>query len=140
MSAERVRSRSAGVTTVVIGVVSAVWLLLGGAPSFAQEPSRESEIASREDQIQARFEAVRHDPGLLRALLRTMPKGGELHSHLSGAVRTERLIEWGAEDGVCDTTATLVATEPPCEEGQVPLAHALSDPVLYDAVLRAWSM
>ena len=78
--------------------------------------------------------------GSLRALLQKMPKGADLHSHLSGAVQTERLIEWGAEDGLCVSTVTFTATLPPCDQAQVPLADALSDPSLYDSVLRAWSM
>jgi adenosine deaminase len=127
------------VTTVMSGVVGAV-LLLGGSPSFPQEHPRGPQVRSREERVQGRFQALSHSHSSLRALLRRMPKGGDLHSHLSGAVRTERLIEWGAEDGLCVTTATFTATLPPCEAGQVPLADALSDPILYDDVLRAWSM
>jgi adenosine deaminase len=127
------------VTTVMSGVVTAV-LLLGGSPAFPQEHPWGPEVRSREERVQGRLQALSHSHSLLHALLRRMPKGGDLHSHLSGAVRTERLIGWGAEDGLCVTTATFTATPPPCDAGQVPLADALSDPVLYDDVLRAWSM
>lgn len=121
------------------GVVGAV-LLIAGSPGLAQEHPWGPQVRAREERVQGRFEAASHSHSLLRALLRKLPKGADLHSHLSGAVRTERLIEWGAEDGVCVTTATFVATPPPCDVGQVPLADALSDPVLYGDVLRAWSM
>ena len=30
-----------------------------------------------------------------------MPKGGDLHSHLSGAVYAESYLRWGIEDGLC---------------------------------------
>ena len=38
------------------------------------------------------FEILKRDPHALYAFLKKMPKGGELHSHLSGAVRFERLL------------------------------------------------
>src|SRR5262249_48893677 len=86
------------------------------------------------------LEALGQSHRSLRALLKKVPKGADLHSHLSGAVRTERLIAWGAEDGLCVSTATFTATPSPCDDGQVPLAEALSDRILYDNVLHAWSM
>src|SRR5688572_27186090 len=91
-SAERARSRRRGVTTVMSGVVGAV-LLLGGSPSFPQEHPQGPQVRSREERVQGRIQALSHSHSSLRALLRRMPKGGDLHSHLSGAVRTERLIE-----------------------------------------------
>jgi adenosine deaminase len=69
-----------------------------------------------------------------------MPKGADLHSHLSGAVTTERLIEWGAADGLCVDTTTFTATPPPCAQGAVPIAGALSDPALHENIVGAWSM
>lgn len=38
------------------------------------------------------FEILKRDPHALYAFLKKMPKGGELHSHLSGAVPFERLL------------------------------------------------
>jgi hypothetical protein len=38
------------------------------------------------------FESVRHDPLLLRRFLEQMPKGGDLHNHLSGTVYGETYI------------------------------------------------
>src|SRR5947199_7638566 len=37
----------------------------------------------------------------LRAFLYRMPKGGDLHVHLSGAAYAERLIDWAAQQGLC---------------------------------------
>ncbi len=86
-----------------------------------------------------RVERLRSDPAALTALLRRMPKGGDLHSHLTGAARTERLIEWGIEDGLCVDEA-LVSSNPPCGPGQVPMRNAAFDPELYTRILEAWSM
>ena len=136
---ERARSRRRGVTTVMSGVV-ALCCSSEALPVFRRSTRGNHRSDPVRNASRSEFQALSHSPSSLRALLRRMPKGGDLHSHLSGAVRTERLIEWGAEDGLCVTTATSTATPPPCDAGQVPLAAALSDPILYDDVLRAWSM
>ena len=44
-----------------------------------------------------RFDAARSDHSTLRAFLLRMPKGGDLHTHLSGAVYAERFVAWAAE-------------------------------------------
>jgi adenosine deaminase len=90
--------------------------------------------------VELRLNSLRAHGEALRRFLEEMPKGADLHSHLSGAVTTERLIEWGAADGLCVDTSTFTATPPPCAQGAVPIAGALSDPVLYEDILGAWSM
>jgi adenosine deaminase CECR1 len=45
------------------------------------------------------FEKLKQDPGGLKAFLKRMPKGGELHSHLSGAVPFERLLDVATRHG-----------------------------------------
>lgn len=82
-----------------------------------------------------------HDrPAALRDFFRAMPKGGDLHNHLSGAVTTEYLIDLAAADGLCINTTTLAAVEPPCGTGTRPAAAARTDRAFHDAVIRAWSM
>src|SRR3990172_4130183 len=95
---------------------------------------------ARETLVESRLNSLRADGEALRGFLEEMPKGADLHSHLSGAVTTERLIEWGAADGLCVDSSTFVAMPPPCAQGAVPIAGALSDPALYEDVLGAWSM
>jgi len=58
-----------------------------------------------------------------------MPKGGDLHSHLSGAVYAESYIAWAAEDGVCVNRTTFFLVAPPCDAaaGVPPVADTLSD-------------
>src|SRR6478752_7099848 len=46
------------------------------------------------------FESVRSQPLLLHSFLQEMPKGGDLHNHLSGDVYAESLIRWAAQDGL----------------------------------------
>lgn len=60
----------------------------------------------------SRFDAARKDPAQklkLEALLKAMPKGGELHSHLSGAVSVDELLRIAKQKGyrlVFDSTGS----------------------------------
>ena len=69
-----------------------------------------------------------------------LPKGGDIHNHLGGAVYAESMIGWGAADGLCIETLTFVSSLPPCTVDQRPLADALTDNVLYNQIVAAWSM
>ena len=98
---------------------------------------------TREQQVAARFESIRKQPPQLVAFLRAMPKGGDLHSHLTGAVYAERLLEWAGEDGRClDATTLGIVGDAPCDQaaGRIPAAAAATDPKLYRRVIDAWSM
>jgi hypothetical protein len=85
------------------------------------------------------FESVRNSPPKLFAFLVQMPKGGDLHSHLSGAIYAESYIQWAAASGACLNTTTMAATLP-CGANQVPIANALSNSVLFQQIVDAWSM
>lgn len=93
-----------------------------------------------EDRTARHLESIRDNPGLLYAFLREMPKGGDLHSHLSGAVYAESYIAWAVEDQLCIRLPDVVAAPAPCDSVSVPAAHALRDQRLYDRIVDAWSM
>src|SRR5688572_33252881 len=86
------------------------------------------------------LERIRDEPLALNRFMEELPKGGDIHSHLSGAVYAESMIGWGAEDGVCVSETTYVANGPPCAVGDRPLSDALSDGDFYNDILAAWSM
>lgn len=109
-------------------------LFLVGALALPQAASADVQGAAK------RLNQLRDKPQQLRQFLRFMPKGTDLHTHLSGAVYAESMIRWGAQDGKCVDTTTYASSFPPCEAGQVPLANALSDTQLWDRILAAWSM
>ncbi|QJP13576.1 adenosine deaminase [Starkeya sp. ORNL1] len=101
----------------------------------------------------ARFEELRADSPQLRAFLRRMPKGADLHTHLSGAVYAERFITWAVRDGLCLRRADWAilprpngaAADQPCgaDPAVVPIADAVSGPrgqTTYDLLLDALSM
>jgi hypothetical protein len=92
------------------------------------------------------MESVRRNPSLLLPFLREMPKGGDLHNHLAGAVYAESLIDSAAQDGFCvdRTTSQLIA--PPCDRNcdkytsKPRVSCAYEDQVLYNSMVDAWSM
>jgi len=86
------------------------------------------------------FDSIRSSPPRLFAFLLQMPKGADLHSHLSGAIYAESYIQWAAAAGDCVNTTTLSASLPPCAPGQVPAANALTNSVLFQQIIDAWSM
>ncbi|MFG3496634.1 adenosine deaminase [Streptomyces sp. NPDC047886] len=111
-----------------------------GAPDAASGPAATTPATADERRVDAYLDTVRRRPGRLAAFLRAMPKGGELHSHLSGAVSTELLMELAAEDGLCVDDATSTALAPPCRAGSRPATDLRTDDAMRLRVLRAWSM
>jgi adenosine deaminase len=97
---------------------------------------------SAEERTARYLESVRDRPPLLVAFLRRMPKGGDLHNHLSGAVYAESYVQWAAEGGLCVNTRTLALSAAPCDSaaGRIPVRGAARDPVLYGQMIDAWSM
>jgi len=86
------------------------------------------------------FDSVHASPAKLFAFLLRMPKGADLHNHLSGAIYAESCIQWAAASGDCVNTSTMAASLPPCTTGQVPAANALTNSVLFQQIIEAWSM
>ncbi|MGI4831333.1 MAG: adenosine deaminase family protein [Janthinobacterium lividum] len=94
----------------------------------------------------------------LYAFLKPMPKGGELHMHLSGAVYAETFIAEAAKQGLCvapvEHGTPAVPQQPEavrlvkptdgkpgeCGAGQVPAADALKRQPLYDDLIDSFSM
>lgn len=86
------------------------------------------------------LDAAEDNPARLRDTLRTMPKGGDLHTHLSGAVPAEALIGFAADDGLCIDEGSLAAVSAPCDSGTRPAQDAVTDRDFRQRVIRAWSM
>jgi hypothetical protein len=87
------------------------------------------------------FEAIRGDSARLYAFVRAMPKGGDLHSHLSGAIYAESYLSWAEDDGLCVVVETLTLVAPPCDAdaGRVTVAAARRDGPLREALVDAFS-
>ncbi|HXZ02180.1 MAG TPA: adenosine deaminase [Stellaceae bacterium] len=94
-----------------------------------------------EQRIASYFEEIRGTPPLLGAFLRRMPKGGDLHNHLAGAIYAESYIAWAAADGLCVDKEALALVPPPCAQPQsIPAAQIQRDGALYPALINALSM
>src|SRR5262249_31780665 len=90
--------------------------------------------------VERYLDSVRGNPAALRAFLFDLPKGGDLHTHLPGAVSVEVLIHLASGDGMCIDAVTYVAGAGPCGGTQRPAADAETDPVFRTQVIGAWSM
>ena len=126
--------------------ITAVVLVLAGIAPRA--PAAETTPEQRTAQ---RLESVRADPLALRAFLARMPKGADLHSHLSGAIYAETHIRDGGEDRLCVDQAAEAFTksqpivagaepEPVCEAGDIPAADLSKNQRLYNALIDSFSM
>jgi adenosine deaminase/adenosine deaminase CECR1 len=79
------------------------------------------------------FDSHRDRPTMLRAFVQRMPKGGDIHTHLSGAVYAESYIEWAAENGYCFDIPTTTLVAPPCgrKNDQIPATELMNRPDSY---------
>jgi adenosine deaminase len=108
----------------------------------AQSVNNRNPGATAEQKTARHFESIRKSPPQLFAFLLQMPKGGDLHNHLSGSIYAESYVQWAASKGLCVTQGTMALSDPPCNQttGQVPATNALSNAELYRQLLDSWSM
>lgn len=100
------------------------------------------EVSARESPTEAHFKQAKTSPVLLREFLFAFPKGGELHTHLDGAVYAENYIRWAAEDGKCVDLNSYVIVRPPCGDAKktVPVADVQFNPDVVNAIIDAFSI
>lgn len=79
--------------------------------------------------------------GELAAFTRAMPKGGELHNHISGALFAETELAWAVEDGLCVDVKAL-AIMPSCQPSETvkTAAAVAADPELRSALVDSLSV
>lgn len=106
---------------------------------------------SAETRTAQRLDAIHDNPAAVRAFVLRMPKGGDLHMHLSGAVYAETFLQNAADDNLCADPVKLVLlpnigttksnpAKPVCAEGTIPAAEAFTNQKLYDALVDSFSM
>ncbi|RDI42571.1 adenosine deaminase family protein [Aquicella lusitana] len=112
--------------------VFSIFFLLTSFPVAAQ--------SSLESSVENYFESIQSSPHALSVFLRSMPKGGDLHNHASGATYAENLIRYAKNDDLCINRQTYaVFADAQCTASDR-LDTVVTDPALYDAVIDAWSM
>ncbi len=120
-------------------ILSAALVCLGASHAGAQ-------LTPAEQRTTRAFDAAKANPPELHAFLARMPKGADLHMHLSGAVYAETFIKDAVAEGLCIDPKVLSFTKPAgspqplCAEGQLPAVAALQDQHLYDALVDSFSM
>lgn len=122
------------IVSVLIALGGAYLIVIGVSGSAAEKTARQTYLAASfenfraglaglsrgetyvttDPRVTAGFAVLKQRPAELTAFLRAMPKGGDIHSHLSGAVYAENYLKWAAADGVCVDEAALALTPPPC--------------------------
>lgn len=100
--------------------------------------------AARDDEARTTqyFASLTPDSAERLAFLRRMPKGGDLHNHLSGAIYAESWLRWAAEDGLCVDLLLTRIVDPPCDgrQGRPPAAMVVSDATAYGKIIDGLSM
>jgi adenosine deaminase len=117
---------------------AALGIALVAAP--AAHAQRRPAASPGETRAERALAGVRDSMPLLMAFLRDMPKGGDLHSHLSGAVYAESYLTWAAEAGLCADTASRLSAPPCAAPKSVPVVLAMRDTALERRLVNAWSM
>ena len=132
---------------------SSLLLVVASTASFSQpqKVANPAETGSTARTARAFDAARRQGPLALRNFLIDMPKGADLHVHLSGAVYAESWIRAAGEDGLCIDTKALSFAKPPsggCPRvlGQISAADLLAhtqtpvNQAIYDKLIDAFSM
>lgn len=102
------------------------------AQAGTRDPARQAAIL---------FDGLAGQPARLRMLMRELPKGADLHNHLSGAVYAESYLAWARASHLCLDAATHALSPPPCAAGAMDAGDALArTPALYDGTIDAFSM
>jgi len=118
-----------------------------GAAQTRLQPTKTQASSPVEMRVVATFAAARQrGPLALQAFLHEMPKGADLHMHLSGAIYAETFIKDAVKDHLCVDMAKLAfvrsaeTTKVICAPGTLPAAAAFTDQKLYDELVDSFSM
>jgi adenosine deaminase len=129
-------------------VTAAVAQTFAGSKAVSANPPS---VTAQEQRAIRAFDAAKKNPLELTAFLVNMPKGGDLHMHLSGAVYAETFIRNGATDLLCvnpsthsffkpGATTRSLPPQPVCGEGNARASDAFKDQRLYDDLVNSFSM
>src|SRR6188474_2002781 len=110
----------------------------GSADAGATDSGGPCTAAECEQRASDRYDGLLGKPSELAAFLKAMPKGGDLHQHLSGAVWAETYLDWGGMDGDCinsTTFAAVFANQCSATNQAIPTSGTF-----YNNIIKAWSM
>jgi adenosine deaminase len=119
---------------------------IGASLCVGQTPKANNGVSmatSAERNGDLQLAAARTNPLQLRQFLKKMPKGADLHYHLSGGVYAESFIRAAVEDGLCVDTKKLAFMQCAAGGGDktiVLVSDAYKNPSLYDQLINSFSM
>jgi adenosine deaminase/adenosine deaminase CECR1 len=121
---------------MVAGCANSVSLRHGDA-----DASRGATETQGTERAAAWFEAHRSQPPSLRIFLQRMPKGGDIHSHLGGAVYAESYLAWAGEEGYCVQEIGGMLKLRKCVDGDSSMTRlaALTDSRIYNQLIDQMS-
>ncbi|MCX6692922.1 MAG: hypothetical protein NTW33_12990 [Methanoregula sp.] len=113
-------------------------------PFFTNPFSSDHDIVA----VSSYFESIRSNPEEIRVFFHAMPKGGDIHTHLSGGVYAEDIIDIAARHNLLVDPATGQLFDPATGQPSgiqspltvVPVHAAYSNATLYDMLVGDWSM
>jgi len=123
----------------VVNVIAALFLVTGllvTSTALAQTPPPAPTSAA----IERRFAEVRRNPLELYAFLYRMPKGADLHNHLSGAVYAESFLKAAADKNLCIDKKAKAIVDPPCTAPLLAASQTQTDNDLRNAMIDSLSM
>jgi adenosine deaminase len=90
--------------------------------------------------VQSYFEHIKKDPNALYAFFKSMPKGGELHYHLSGGAYPETMLELASKGDYCLNTSTWMINKNSTECNGINTKNLTDQPEIYAKTVNNWSM
>lgn len=108
----------------------------------APSPDPASELAAGAPAIEQWLDDHRDRLPRLHNFFQQMPKGGDLHTHLTGAVYAESYVRWAAEQNLCVRVSTqhLIACPDSLSPDVRTAASVRSSPEAYDTLIDALSV
>ena len=151
ISPERTPQRESNGSGVSAVLAIAAILVLNAAQNAIAQAKAAASSSSEARAAKALDAAAKMGPAALRGFLYSMPKGADLHYHLSGGIYAETFLHDAAQEGLCIDTAALaivkpmaqtrsIPPQPVCGEGRVRADSVTKDQHLYDQLIDSLSM
>ncbi|MGA7935726.1 MAG: hypothetical protein WCA35_19405, partial [Kovacikia sp.] len=131
-----------GKIPLFLGLLVGSGLMVAGV-SAKEAGVTQSSLRRSEEQVSVWLDQHRDRPPVVRAFVQRMPKGGDIHTHLSGAVYAEHYLEWAAADGYCvDAVSVKLVLPQDCGKAPdyFPAAELFKRTSIYDALINRWSL
>lgn len=121
--------------------VTTAFLLVLTSLAHVQTAHAQRSAEAAEQRTARYYDSIRNRPPQLLAFLLRMPKGADLHNHLSGAIYAESYIEWAAKNKtICVNQTTMSFASCDQSLNQVPASWALKNGLLYRQLVDSLSM